>query len=113
MGLLDLIEESQDARDKSDSTNELCLIDDKTDSDALFESSMPFSPIPDTTNTSGPFRTKFPAVLNSSYSGSEIDHDMIEWVPGNQEVRDSSRSGPSEGTVRTNSQSLGKGLGYY
>ena len=67
MGLLDLIEESQDARDKSDSTNELCLIDDKTDSDALFESSMPFSPIPDTTNTSGPFRTKFPAVLNSSY----------------------------------------------
>ena len=37
---------------------------------------------------------------------------MIEWVPGNQEVRDSSRSGPSEGTVRTNSQSLGKGLGY-
>ena len=49
---------------------------------------------------------------NQSYSGSEIDHDMIEWVPGNQEVRDSSRSGPSEGTVRTNSQSLGKGLGY-
>ena len=36
---------------------------------------------------------------------------MIEWVPGNQEVRDSSRSGPSEGTVRTNSQSLGKGQG--
>ena len=67
LGLLDLIEESQDARDKSDSTNELCLIDDKTDSDLLFESSMPFSPIPDTTNTSGPFRTKFPAVLNSSY----------------------------------------------
>ena len=105
LGLLDLIEESQDARDKSDETNELCLIDDKSDSEPIFESSMPFSPIPDNTATSGPFRTKFPAVLNSSYSGSEIEHDMIEWVPGNQEIRDSSRS---EGTNTRTTNSLGR-----
>merc|ERR1711892_711713 len=65
----------------------------------------------DTTNTTGQaFRTKFPAVLNSSYSGSEVENEhMIEWISGpNQDQRDSSRSEGQSGTVRTNSASLGK-----
>ena len=89
LGLLDLIE---DTKENDEDTQDLMKVEDTMDQLRL-ESSCPFSPIPDSTQDQI-FRTKFPAVVNSSYSGSEADDHVIRWVsePNN---RDSSRS---EGT---------------
>ena len=91
LGLLDLIE---DTKENDEDTQDLMKVEDTLDQLRL-ESSCPFSPIPDSTQDQI-FRTKFPAVVNSSYSGSEADDHVIRWVSepvGNN--RDSSRS---EGT---------------
>ena len=89
LGLLDLIE---DTKENDEDTQDLMKVEDTMDQLRL-ESSCPFSPIPDSTQDQI-FRTKFPAVVNSSYSGSEADEGphVIRWVtePGNN--RDSSRS---------------------
>lgn len=86
LGLLDLIE---DTKENDEDTQDLMKVEDTMDQLRL-ESSCPFSPIPDSTQDQI-FRTKFPAVVNSSYSGSEADDHVIRWVtePNN---RDSSRS---------------------
>merc|ERR1711962_437233 len=88
LGLLDLIEDTKENNDED--TQDLKKVEDTMDQLRL-ESSCPFSPIPDSTQDQV-FRTKFPAVVNSSYSGSEGGDDhVIRWVsePNN---RDSSRS---------------------
>merc|ERR1712131_448064 len=82
----------EDTKENDEDTQDLMKVEDTMDQLRL-ESSCPFSPIPDSTQDQI-FRTKFPAVVNSSYSGSEADDHVIRWVsePNN---RDSSRS---EGT---------------
>merc|ERR1712131_565142 len=84
----------EDTKENDEDTQDLMKVEDTMDQLRL-ESSCPFSPIPDSTQDQI-FRTKFPAVVNSSYSGSEADDHVIRWVSepvGNN--RDSSRS---EGT---------------
>merc|ERR1712131_480910 len=79
----------EDTKENDEDTQDLMKVEDTMDQLRL-ESSCPFSPIPDSTQDQI-FRTKFPAVVNSSYSGSEADDHMIRCVsePNN---RDSSRS---------------------
>ena len=97
LGLLDIVDEEYSKNVDTDDTDDLCQIDsgntmhlNQTPSEFVLEPPQcPFSPIMDASCDPGGVRTKFPEIVNSSFSGSEI---VSVDIPVNPDQKDSSRS---------------------
>jgi len=98
LGLLDVIEEDHSITDDTDS---LCRIESDPESDFILEPPQcPFSPIFD---SSVEGTKKFPEIVNSSFSGSEVvsaDEEL------QSENKNSSRSHKTDSSAKTSAKSL-------